>query len=65
MKSVSISAEKRVDLGKKEAKALRAAGKVPCVIYGGENIQHIAATETAFNNLVYTPNVYTLSLIHI
>lgn len=62
MKSVSISAEKRVDLGKKEAKALRAAGKVPCVIYGGENIQHIAATETAFNNLVYTPNVYTVAI---
>ena len=62
MKSVSISAEKRVDLGKKEARALRAAGKVPCVVYGGENIQHIAATEIAFNNLVYTPNVYTVAI---
>ena len=62
MKSVSISAEKRVDLGKKEAKALRAAGKVPCVIYGGENIQHFAATEVAFNNLVYTPNVYAVAI---
>ena len=62
MKSVSISAEKRVDLGKKEAKALRAAGKVPCVVYGGENVQHIAATEIAFNNLVYTPNVYTVAI---
>ena len=62
MKSVSISAEKRVDLGKKEAKALRAAGKVPCVVYGGENVQHIAAKEIAFNNLVYTPNVYTVAI---
>ena len=62
MKSVSISAEKRVDLGKKEAKALRSAGKVPCVIYGGENVQHFAATEIAFNNLVYTPNVYTVAI---
>ena len=62
MKSVSISAEKRVDLGKKEAKALRAAGKVPCVIYGGENILHFAATEVAFNNLVYTPNVYVVAI---
>ena len=62
MKSVSISAEKRVDLGKKEAKALRAAGKVPCVIYGGENILHFAATEVAFNNLVYTPNVYAVAI---
>ena len=62
MKSVSISAEKRVDLGKKEAKALRAAGKVPCVVYGGEKIQHFAATEIAFNNLVYTPNVYAVAI---
>ena len=62
MKSVSISAEKRVDLGKKEAKALRASGKVPCVVYGGENILHFAATEVAFNNLVYTPNVYTVAI---
>jgi large subunit ribosomal protein L25 len=62
MKSVSISAEKRVDLGKKEAKALRAAGKVPCVIYGGENTYHFAATEVAFNNLVYTSNVYTVAI---
>ena len=62
MKSVSISAEKRVDLGKKEAKSLRAAGKVPCVIYGGESIQHFALSEVAFNNLVYTPNVYTVAI---
>ena len=62
MKSVSISAEKRVDLGKKEAKALRAAGKVPCIVYGGENILHFSATETAFNNLVYTPNVYAVAI---
>jgi len=62
MKSVSISAEKRVDLGKKEAKALRAAGKVPCVVYGGETVQHFAATEIAFNNLVYTPNVYAVAI---
>ena len=62
MKSVSISAEKRVDLGKKEAKTLRAAGKVPCVIYGGETVQHVSATEIAFNNLVYTPNVYTVAI---
>lgn len=62
MKSVSISAEKRVDLGKKEAKSLRAAGKVPCVVYGGKTILHFAASEVAFNNLVYTPNVYAVAI---
>jgi len=62
MKSISISAEKRVDLGKKEAKSLRAAGKVPCVVYGGETILHFATSEVAFNNLVYTPNVYAVAI---
>lgn len=62
MKSVSISAEKRVDLGKKEAKALRAAEKVPCVVYGGETTQHFAVSVNAFNNLVYTPNVYAVAI---
>lgn len=62
MKSVSISAEKRVDLGKKEAKALRAADKVPCVVYGGETTQHFAVPANAFNNLVYTPNVYAVAI---
>jgi len=62
MKSVSISAAKRVDLGKKEAKLSRAAGNVPCVIYGGKTIQHFTVKENALNNLVYTPNVYTVAI---
>lgn len=62
MKSVSVSAAKRVDLGKKEAKLSRAAGNVPCVIYGGKTNQHFAIKENALNNLVYTPNVYSVAI---
>lgn len=62
MKSVSVSAVKRVDLGKKEAKLSRAAGNVPCVIYGGKTNQHFAIKENALNNLVYTPNVYSVAI---
>jgi len=62
MKSVSISAEKRVDLGKKEAKLSRAAGNIPCVIYGGKTNQHFTVKENALNNLVYTPNVYSVAI---
>ena len=47
MKSVSISAAKRVDLGKKEAKLSRAAGNIPCVIYGGKTNQHFTVKENA------------------
>ena len=62
MKSVSVSAAKRVDLGKKEAKLSRAAGNVPCVIYGGKTSQHFTVKEIALNNLVYTPNVYSVAI---
>ncbi|MDE5659291.1 MAG: 50S ribosomal protein L25/general stress protein Ctc [Muribaculaceae bacterium] len=36
MKTFQLSAEPRTDLGKKATKALRAAGKIPAVINGGE-----------------------------
>jgi len=62
MKSVSISAAKRVDLGKKEAKLSRAAGNVPCVMYGGKTNQHFTVKENALNNLVYTPKVYSVAI---
>ena len=46
-------------MGKVSTKALRNAGKVPCVLYGGEKPMHFSADELAFKNLVYTPNAYT------
>ena len=46
-------------MGKVSTKALRNAGKVPCVLYGGEKPIHFSADELAFKNLVYTPNAYT------
>ncbi len=59
MKSITINGSKRESVGKVATKALRNAGKVPCVLYGGENPIHFAADELAFSKLVYTPNVYT------
>ncbi len=35
MKSITITGSKRESVGKKAAKALRNAGQVPCVLYGG------------------------------
>lgn len=35
MKSITIKGSKRESVGKKATKALRNAGEVPCVIYGG------------------------------
>jgi large subunit ribosomal protein L25 len=62
MKSISIKGSKRESVGKVATKALRNAGMVPCVIYGGKTPIHFSAEEKAFKNLVFTPNVYTASL---
>ncbi|UMB52968.1 50S ribosomal protein L25/general stress protein Ctc [Lutibacter sp. A64] len=59
MKSITISGSKRESVGKVATKALRNAGKVPCVIYGGDKPLHFSADEVSFKNLVYTANVYT------
>jgi large subunit ribosomal protein L25 len=62
MKSITIKGSKRESVGKVATKALRNAGMVPCVIYGGETPIHFSAEEKAFKNLVYTPNVYTATI---
>ena len=62
MKSITIKGSKRESVGKTASKALRNAGMVPCVIYGGEQPLHFSAEEKAFKSLVYTPNVYTASI---
>ena len=59
MKSITIKGSQRESVGKVSTKALRNAGKVPCVLYGGEKPLHFSANELAFKNLVYTPNAYT------
>lgn len=62
MKSITIKGSKRESVGKVSTKALRNAGMVPCVIYGGDKPVHFSAEEKAFKNLVYTPNVYTATI---
>ncbi len=62
MKSITIKGSKRESVGKVSTKALRNAGEVPCVIYGGDQPVHFSAEEKAFKNLVYTPNVYTAAI---
>jgi large subunit ribosomal protein L25 len=60
MKSITIKGSERESVGKVSTKALRNAGMVPCVVYGGEQPVHFSADERAFKNLVYTPNVHTV-----
>jgi len=60
MKSITINGSKREHVGKAAAKALRNAGKVPCVIYGGEKPLHFSADELSFSKLVYTADAHTV-----
>lgn len=62
MKSLTIKGSKRESVGKKATKALRNAGEVPCVVYGGKEAVHFHAPEISFKNLVYTPDVHTVNL---
>lgn len=60
MKSITINGSQRESVGKKATKALRNAGQVPCVLYGGDKPVHFSAEELAFSKLVYTPNAHTV-----
>ncbi len=60
MKSITINGSQRESVGKVSTKALRNAGKVPCVLYGGDNPLHFSAEELSFSKLVYTPNAHTV-----
>jgi large subunit ribosomal protein L25 len=62
MKSISINGTKRAAQLKNEAKHLRAEGKVPCVLYGGEEQVHFSTPEITLKGLVYSPEVHTVDL---
>ena len=60
MKSITIKGSERESVGKVSTKALRNAGAVPCVLYGGDQPVHFSADERAFQKLIYTPNAHTV-----
>jgi large subunit ribosomal protein L25 len=62
MKSISIKGSERESVGKVATKAVRNAGMVPCVIYGGSQPVHFQAEAKAFKSLVYTPNAHTVAI---
>lgn len=55
MKTIQVKAEKRSDIGKAATRRLRSEGKVPGVIYGGEENVHFSTTQLGVRDLVYTP----------
>ena len=62
MKSVSMSGSLRENVGKKDAKAQRAQGFIPCVIYGGQEQLQFVVEEEQFQHLIFTPEVKYVEL---
>ncbi len=56
MNTVAVNGTPRTETGKKATKAIRRAGRVPSVIYGGEDNVHFSADAIEFRNLIYTPD---------
>jgi large subunit ribosomal protein L25 len=62
MKAISLSGSPRENVGKKDAKAIRNAGRVPCVLYGNGVQTHFSVDSIAMGKVVYSPDVYQVEL---
>ncbi len=62
MKTVSLSGLPREGVGKKDAATLRAQGRVPAVIYGGDKQIHFSVNLIQFSKFVYTPDVFKFQI---
>lgn len=55
MKTIAISGSPRENVGKRDAKELRYEGKVPAVLYGGNEQAHLAVSRVDLNEAIYSP----------
>ncbi len=58
METIKIAGVKRSAFGKKESKAVRKQGLVPCTIYGKGETIHFSVDAKALKPLIYTPQSY-------
>ncbi len=54
MNTIEVQGTLRQGLGKKAAKAVRREGKIPAVMYGGEEVVHFTTTYKEVKDLIYT-----------
>ena len=62
MKVVQLSGSLRASVGKKETKAVRNGGGVPCVIYGSGEQTCFSVRSVDLEKLIFSPNVYQVEL---
>lgn len=62
MKVSQLSGSLRANVGKKDAKAVRDSGQVPCVLYGAGTQTHFSVKDIAIEKLVFNPDVFQIEL---
>ena len=62
MKKLEIVGYKRANLGRNESQTVRAEGNIPCVLYGGQEQIHFYAPNILFRELLFTPDLYEVTL---
>jgi large subunit ribosomal protein L25 len=62
MKTMSLNAERRTELGKKSTRDLRKMDHVPCVMYGGPEVIHFHAHENDFRHFVYSHVAFIIEI---
>ena len=70
MKEIEVKGQKRTDLGKRAAKAMRKEGLIPCNLYGeaknadgAPEALSIACPMSELRKIVYTPHIYVIKLV--
>jgi len=56
MKTVTVNGVARKGLGKKGAAGVRREERIPCVLYGGDEVIHFSTTLGDLRGLIYTPD---------
>jgi large subunit ribosomal protein L25 len=62
MKKVSLSGSARENVGKKDAKAVRNAGRVPAVVYGSGKQTHFSIKHTDIEKIVFNKDVFNIEI---
>ena len=62
MKKVSLSGSLRENVGKKDAKAVRVAKRVPAVVYGSGKQTHISVKHTDLEKIVFNGDVFNVEI---
>lgn len=62
MKKAQLSGSVRANVGKKDAKAVRNAGRVPCVLYGTGEQTHFSVRSVDMEKIIFSPDVFQIEI---